>query len=128
MEPNPDKIGIYMERNIFNSSLAVYLTKQAPDALYVGRISWEKQEERFPEIKEPTLIVDDESIFRKNSKPSKFIQTLLESMKNIGLLDKQPEVKMLEGELTATKEHLKDMQRLAFSEGVTVNREQGMQS
>ena len=112
-EIKPDQIKIHIERDIFLSNLLIYLTKTTPEGTFIGRISWEEVNE-FMRPEKSTFEVSDER-FSNNSRPSSFVRTLMESLENIGLFQKQPEARMLEGELKATNNHLEDMRSLVFS-------------
>lgn len=111
----PENIEIYMERNIFDSSIGTYITKRTPEGLFKAKIEWEKVEdgELYSVTRpKPSFIAEGKSRFDKNGPRSKFIRTLMESLDEIGALKKQPETKMLEGELKATLLHLEDMRSL----------------
>jgi len=108
-----ENIEVYMERNIFDNSIGTYISKSTPEGFFHAKIEWVKVKDRFSMARpEPTFLAEGESSFNKDAPPSRFIKSLMSALDTIGLLKKQPEAKMLEGELKATALHLEDMRSM----------------
>lgn len=119
-QDRPDQINIYMERNLSSTTLNVYIMKDTPKGRFIGKVVWSEEDVRFVHGNlEPSFVIQ-ESIRANKDEQNWFIRSLMDSLKHIGALKKQPEMKMLEGKLEAKEEHLRDMRSLVFNEKVVV--------
>lgn len=113
-------IKIEIDRNIYAGTTEVFMVKHEKGKMFKPVITWEEFEPVYNSNKsvvEPIAILPDDY---NRDKLHPTVTSLFTSLAELTKSKMTPHHKMLEGELGATKAHLKDMRTLVFEPGVVV--------